>query len=169
MTALERMARRARWHVVAAAVAVLLASAVFTGLSLTRHPVPQGSGPAGTPVAVTGPLSARATVSVYGLPRPPGEFLDCRVQGEAGFFTEYGFPTATFEGRQWVRLGSTSARIRAGDEITCPAQGITEVYLVEEASARYGVLAVALGVGGLFLGAFAVVLVLVTRRGSRFS
>jgi len=163
MTDLLGLAHRLRWVFAGVAAALACFATVFAVSAMTREPEILGSGPAGSPVTISGDLSSNSGVSVYADARPTGDRYECTVAPHGAVFMSRDYPPRTFKGRTLYELGTTGRKsTEAGQQITCPPQGISDIVVIEDVRAEHVVFAVSLGVGALFLGIWSVFVFAIT-------
>ncbi len=166
MSRLSIAARRYRFLILTAALAVTLFAGVFAVAAATAQRSFHGTGPADTPVAILGSVAGGegASLDVYAAPSPdPDDPASCTAKDHA-VFDDYGYRRRlTHDGREWVRIGHLAEGWKAGQTVTCSGPGVEQILLTHDARGRWLVFAIGLGVGAPFLWIFALVVFLVAR------
>lgn len=167
MSRLSLAARRYRFPILTAAIAVTLFACVFAVAAATAKRSFHGTGPAGSPVTIEGSVTGGegSKLEVYAAPAPTDEEQAlCKATGDNVVFRDRSYTrTLDHDGRQWVRIGQLSEGWKTGQTVTCSGGGVEQVLLSHNARGRWLVFALGLGVPAPFLWIFTIVVFLVAR------
>lgn len=156
-----------RWFSLATAVTTGVAALGFAAWATFGSLSVVGTGPAGSPVALVGHFDSSTTVDVFVDAPSPAVGYECAKGSGGALFTDLGGPSfepRIIDGETWYWVGSTGRRAQSGDTVTCPAEGVTRVLLVDDRSAFARMMAIVLGIGSVLFTVLSAAIFLMTRR-----
>lgn len=151
-----------RWFSLAGAITTIMIAMMF-GVRSLQPPNAMGAGPTGVAVPISGNFDRDSRVVIYGDAIPTATKYTCTVTGDQSIYGFVGTYTDPKTGETWHALGKTGQDLEAGTTITCPANTVTRILLLDDFPERARVYAISLTAGSIFLGAWTALMFALTR------
>lgn len=156
-----------RWFSLATAITTGLFAVGFAAWATLGSITIVGEGAAGSPVTIEGDFDSQSSVDVFVDARSTIRPYECEMGSGGALFSELDgapFSPRVIEGTTWYWVGSTGRKVQSGDTVTCPAEGLKKVLLIDDRPAFAKMMAIIMSVGSVLFTLLSVGLFVVTRR-----